>query len=206
MFTPVNPASINFALSSSVNFVVINSYDTLRNLRISPLLNSPLKPRYSLSNTKSISSENRCIRFQPLLNEVPPLKINAGAHFIEKIIDSVCTTHQSFSIAISCKPTFRPVSLNTFSLVESDNCNHSFKWDKSLIWLIDFYLIRLISVSIRGLIVNRVVNDSFFLFLAVLLFFLFHLLLLYPYRWCEEPEWLIYLFRQWQKDFLSLLF
>ncbi len=83
--------------------------------------NSPVKPKNSLSNARSISSEKRCIKFQALLNDVPPLNVKAFAQSIEKITDKVCVTHQSFSVA---DEDGNP----TFLLVSANNLFFSFIW------------------------------------------------------------------------------
>lgn len=51
-----------------------------------------------------MSSENRLISSQALLNEVPPLKTKCFATSISKITASVYTTHQSFSTAYAGMP------------------------------------------------------------------------------------------------------
>ena len=63
----------------------------------------PLKPKYSLSMAMSISSENRSIRCQHLLNDVPPLKDRCLAYGRQNIARSTAVTHQSFSIASRCR-------------------------------------------------------------------------------------------------------
>jgi hypothetical protein len=65
---------------------------------------SPSKPKYFLSIAKSISSENRSIKFHPLLKDVPPLKTMFLLYGNEKDAFNANVTHQSFSIATDGKP------------------------------------------------------------------------------------------------------
>ncbi len=93
--------SVKFFVRSSKKLVEINSQDVFRKFLIWLLLMSPSKPKNFLSIAKSISSENRSIRFQPLLNEVPPLKTVLGEYFNSKEAFNANVTHQSFSMAIA---------------------------------------------------------------------------------------------------------
>ena len=64
---------------------------------------APSKSNNFLSTAKSISSENRSITFQTLLNEVPPLKTNLSTKGNEKISCKKVVTHKSFSIICGYK-------------------------------------------------------------------------------------------------------
>ena len=73
----------------------------------------------------SISSENLSISFQPLLNEVPPLKAKYFEYDVLKISLSVSVTHQSFSNAFAEIPEILEASFIDTNLEASFNLfNH----------------------------------------------------------------------------------
>ena len=70
-----NPFVSNCFCKSNCNFSLTKAQDARRKRSLICVLESvPLKPRYSRLTAISISSEKRSIKFQHLLNEVPPFK------------------------------------------------------------------------------------------------------------------------------------
>lgn len=82
---------------------------------------SPSNPQMEGSIAKSISSEKRCMTFQTLLSDVPPLNTKCFATGNEKTCCSTTVTHKSFSTACTGSPVLLAACESTIRCCSVDN-------------------------------------------------------------------------------------
>ena len=111
----------NIAAKSSAT----NNEERLRNCLICFLVGASVTSKSVGLTAKSISSEKRSIRFQALLNDVPPLKTSWSAIGKLNTILRICVTHQSFSILGSGRCFFWAVSRKAWRCSAGVCCKNS---------------------------------------------------------------------------------